>query len=549
MIAIAVLYNSFNSVPDDVHSARRSVDDVDVLSTLERCYKIIHDSRKQSLSSHNNNINTNVTSARISIVTNLSRFLKRSIFDDIKHRQTRLDHNLFDVLWPAMKKNNKERSIDEDLDAGIVIPDFDCYVVFQEFLVPLVLDMHGVKSTSLMEVPDTASPARSYSVCSGHNRTMYFPMLDMDEKEQPPSRAASSRRNIADKRMSQDSSQVNVLNEIRLNLDTTNTVIKACVVECSRNLDEYELPLNLTIAELERAERLITGKLLTVEFARAVEEADELGQYLTMNEILDQSTMDLRQVLEANGLMIPILDVSDPQQISESMAINGQYWPYGRGVYISASQTVVVWVNVQEHLRVLSCTEPTERGDIGQAYSKCGKAIEFLEERLQFRQSYYLGNLASRPSFLGTALKFYYTLELPNLARDLDNLRDLCSSRGLQMSARMRNKMRDSGSSERSNNEEQQQQHRNGSGHIGDTELVADAVNLWTMNGNVVRVSNRQSMGVNEWQLFMDYCTAVANILQLEKDMSMSNSKHIASMLVNIFRKKRHTLSDIHQSD
>lgn len=521
---------------------------MDVLSTLERCFKIIHDSRKQSLSSHHN---TNVTtSARISVVTNLARFLKRSIFDDIKHRQTRLDHNLFDVLWPAMKKINKERSIDEDLDAGVVIPDFDCYVVFQEFLLPLVCDMHGVPTNNILEVQDDASQLRSFSVCSGHNRTMYFPMLEMNNlsRDAPPSsRAPSSRRVSKDKRMSQDStqSQVNVLNEIRLNLDTSNTLIKACSVECSRNLDDFELPLNLTIAQLEQAERHITGKLLTAEFARVVDETEEMGQYLTLNEILDPSTVEIRQVLQKNGLMIPLLDVSDPQQISESMAINGQYWPYGRGVYVSAKFSLVVWVNVQEHLRVLSCSQEEERGDIGQAYSKCGKAVEFLEDRLQFRQSYYLGNLSSRPSFLGTALKFYYTLELPNLMRDLSSFRDLCAARGLQMSARARTKT----------SPESTPSARSEKGHgviTGEEAALVAADNLWTMNGkweNVVRVSNRQSMGVNEWQLFMDYCTAVANILQLEKDMSMSNSKHIASMLVNIFRKKRHTLSDINQSD
>lgn len=424
----------------------------------------------------------------------------------------------------------------------------------------------------MVDVADDSSVARSYSVCSGHNKTMYFPMLDVDQDLERGS--ARNTNNIVNnkndkKRMSQDSqSQVNILNEIRLNLDTSNKFIRGCVVECSRNLDDFELPLNLTIGQLEQAERLITGKLLTVEFARAFDDSCELGQYLTMNEILDQSS-EMRQVLEANGLMIPILDVSDPQQISESMAINGQYWPYGRGVYVSAKQTLAVWVNVQEHLRILSCTQPTERGDIGQAYSKCGKAIEFLEGRLQFRQSYYLGNLSSRPSFLGTALKFYYTLELPNLMKDMDNFRDLCSARGLQMSARTRTEIQSREASTRSNvaptsqkeKEMGQMETDNADKHhhqYQDHEISREAVvksaadNLLAMNGRadtLVRVSNRQSMGVNEWQLFMDYCTAVANILQLEKDMSMSNSKHIASMLVNIFRKKRHTLSDINQSD
>lgn len=390
-----------------------------------------------------------------------------------------------------------------------------------------------------MDVVEDASEMRSASVCSGHNKTMYFPTLETNGDGES-SLAGSRRMSRESTRSSQQinaqqqrqGTPLNVLNEVRLNLDTSNKFIKGCVVECSRNLEEFELPLNLTIGQLEHAERLITCKLLTPEFSRAIDETDVLGQYLTMNEILEQSA-EARNVLQAHGLMIPILDVSDPQQISESMAINGQFWPYGRGVFISPRQTLAVWVNCQEHLRVLGCTKAEERGDIGQAYSKCGKAIEFLERNLVFRQSYYLGNLASRPSFLGTSLKFYYTMELPNLMKDAENFRDLCLARGLQMTPRSGRGQTAADTAVRVIDSGRSSPHGSGD---RDEE-----------NECLVRVSNRQSMGVNEWQLFMDYCTAVANILQLEKDMSMSNSKHIASMLVNIFRKKRHTLSDIHQ--
>lgn len=138
-----------NLVPDDIHSARRNLDDPDTISTLERCYRIIHDykvsnnsqlSRQSTISS--SNYPGSASSMRLSVTSYLSRFLKRPIFDKIKLRQTRMDKNLFDVIWPAMKKVSKERRIDEDLNAGIVAPDFDVFVVFQEFLVPLIKDMH-----------------------------------------------------------------------------------------------------------------------------------------------------------------------------------------------------------------------------------------------------------------------------------------------------------------------------------------------------------------------------------------------------------------------
>lgn len=64
-------------------------------------------------------------------------------------------------------------------------------------------------------------------------------------------------------------------------------------------------------------------------------------------------------------------------------------------------------------------------------------------------------------------------------------------------------------------------------------------------NTNCIRAANMQTMSATEWKIFHDYCTAVANIIQLEKDLSMESTKHIAAMLVNIFRKKKNSLGDI----
>jgi protein-arginine kinase len=156
---------------------------------------------------------------------------------------------------------------------------------------------------------------------------------------------------------------------------------------------------------------------------------------------------------------------------------------------------LVAWVNVQEHLRVLCCTPIGAIADIGIAYSKVGRAMIHLEANLAFRHSYFLGYLSSRPSFLGTALRLTLTLELPHLVKDHENLRQLCMIRGLHMKTRP--------------------------------------------NFDSVRVSNTQSMSLTEWKLMQEFCGAVFNILQLEKDLSLSNSMHIADMLLKIFRKKK----------
>jgi arginine kinase len=403
------------------------------------------------------------SSLRVSVTSYLAKFLKRPVFEKIKHRQTRLDHNLFDIIWPAMKKVSKERRIDEDLNAGVIAPDFDVFVVFQEFFVPLIKDLHSLSNKENFKE---------------HPKMEFFPPYIVDSDMTPDL---------------QSPIEPNRPQDVHWNLDTYSKWVLGGVVECGRNLEDFELPVNLNIGKLEQSERVITGKLLSAEFTAAIGE-DGLGQYYTMNEVLE-SPSEIRTVLATNGLLIPLLDHLDSQQQPESLAINGPYYPYGRGVYVSSSREIVAWVNVQEHLRILCCTPFSAMADIGLAYSKVGRAMIFLEDKLAFRHSYFLGYLSSRPSYLGTSLRLTLNLELPHLVKDQENLRQLCLIRGLHMKTRP--------------------------------------------NFDSIRVSNTRSMSLTEWKLLQEFCGAVQNILQLEKDLSMSNSMHIAEMLLKIFRKKK----------
>ncbi|EAL39211.2 AGAP009820-PA, partial [Anopheles gambiae str. PEST] len=450
------------SVPDDLHSARRPLDDVDTLTTLERCFKIIHepidDLVVKSVGLPTNSVPGSASSLRILITSYLARFLKRSVFDKVKKRQTRLDHNLFDLIWPAMKKATKEKRLDEDLNVGIVIPDYDVFVVFQEFLVPLIKDVHCMEGTQPL-MP--------------HPAMQFFPRNNGNILRENP-------------------------DSVQLNLDTSGKYITGCVIECARNLDAYEFPLNLGIAQLEQVERLITARVLSMDFVHATGET-ELGTYYSMNEILENPS-EIRTILATNGLLIPLLDHTDPYQTAESIAINGRYWPYGRGVYVSVDGSLVVWVNAQDHLRLLCCTGSKDPAAIGAAYSKVGRAMNFLEEWILFKHSYFLGCLLSRPSFLGTGLKFTLTLVLPHLCKEKENLRHLCVVRGLQL-------------------------------FTGDGD------------GPTVRMCNMRSLAQTEWQLFQDFSSAITNVVALEKELSMSNSLHIAATLLRIFRKKKHSLA------
>lgn len=452
-------------VPNDSHSARRLLDDADTLSTLERCYKLIHEQHtKESgeLKLPSNSVPGSASSIRISVTSYLGRFLTRPVFDRIKHRQTRLDHNLFDLIWPAMKKVARETPIDEDLNAGIVVPDFDAYVVFQEFLIPLIKDLHCIDpNQNFAPQPD---------VC-------FFPRPEPNEPKPDDE-------------------------EFHLNLDPTGDWITEGVIEISRNLDNFELPLNLNLGQLEQAERSLTGRMLSMAFTRAIGE-EKVGNYYTINEVFENSL--IRQRLVKMNVMIPLLNPNNPHQQAESVAINNQFWPYGRGVFVSFKGDLVAWINVQEHLRLLCSTRTYDNANIGAVYQKISKAVDYLSMQLDFRHSYFLGHLSSRPSFLGTGLKIHLSVKLSHLMAEKTNLRHLCTVRGLH--------------------------------------LKYD-----NFETGMVILSNMQSLSLNEWKVFQNFCTAVANILQLEKDLSNTDVSNVGDTLLKLFRKKRTNLSETKQN-
>ncbi|XP_045772504.1 uncharacterized protein LOC123872334 [Maniola jurtina] len=450
-----------DQVPEDHVSSRRVLDIPEAIDTLEQCYRLLASARptRTPLSASSNK-------AAPSHV--LGRFLKRQTFDLIKFRITKLDHDLFDVIWPAVKKipdnKNVVQVVEEDFPGGVTAPDYYVYEVFAEFMTPLIKDLHNINIQS--DLPQ-------------------HPISDF-VKNTPSSESSEPL--------------------VELNIDTSDDFVLSGTMECSRNLDGFELPLNLKIGKLENIERIITTVLMREEFSRIIEqlspESDQKGgSYYTLNEILEKPS-EIGAALAASGVLIPLCD---RDEIDDCNRLHGKQWPYGRGVFVSDDKTVAVWINVHDHLRVVISTPADAPGEIGLTYSKLSYIMTYLHEKLDFVFDDRLGHLSSRPTFLGAGIRFSLIVNFPGLAKDSDNIKHLCAVRGLQYRE--------------------------------------------TLSTDIARISNYQCLSVTESNCFNDFATATSNLLHLEKDLTMQSSAHITTMLSNIFRRKRSSLADIHDVD
>ncbi|KAJ8894934.1 hypothetical protein PR048_000241 [Dryococelus australis] len=425
-------------VPNDEVSARRDIDDPDLLETLEQCYALVRDGSRP---------NTD---------TLLSRYMKRPMFDNLKLRITRMDHNLLDIIWPVTKKL-PEDVIDEDLkeiieeNGGVVIPDYETYFVFADLLQPIIKDLHGLIVTyELNTQPGTMffEPADKY----GENR-----------------------------------SQCSADDVRRVKVDPISRWVVSGHVECTRNLKLFQLPACMSLSQLETMERDLLNILDPEVDVRNAISSNQQGTYYRLDEIMSDGS-GLRSKLDSEDLSIPLSDAN-----YEGL-LHGAHWPHGRGVYIYNGYTMAVWINVQDHIRILSRVDST--GDVGQAYERISKSVTSLNEHFRFKRDPYLGFLTSRPSALGNTLRFYITLYLPKLGNEEGKLKQLCSVRYLNV-----RKVRDRDDS--------------------------------------FRIYNKQNLSINELQTFREFTAAVSNILQLEKNLTTnSQPQNTSGGLFNIFKKK-----------
>lgn len=141
------------TVPNDTSSARRDLDDEDMINVLERCYQVLHGRRNStaiSATSTATSINSNPQPATAPNSTRslLSKHMKRYVFDEIKLRLTKLDHNLYDIIWPSVKKLPTETSfrlaLEQDFPLGLVAPDFHIYKVFHLLFDPVLKDLNSI---------------------------------------------------------------------------------------------------------------------------------------------------------------------------------------------------------------------------------------------------------------------------------------------------------------------------------------------------------------------------------------------------------------------
>ncbi|TPP63960.1 Arginine kinase [Fasciola gigantica] len=156
-------------------------------------------------------------------------------------------------------------------------------------------------------------------------------------------------------------------------------------------------------------------------------------------------------------------------------------WPHGRGIFINHAENFLVWVNEEDHVRVISMEKG---GDLITIYKRLAGAIYELSKTLKFAFNSRFGFITFCPSNLGTTLRASVHARVPLLS-SLPNFKEICEKHGIQPRGT----------------------------HGEHTASV----------GGVYDLSNKRRLGLTELEAVTEMYNGVKFLLDLEKQMQAYN--------------------------
>jgi len=153
-----------------------------------------------------------------------------------------------------------------------------------------------------------------------------------------------------------------------------------------------------------------------------------------------------------------------------------RFWPTGRGIYHNDDKTFLVWVNEEDHLRIISMQKG---GDLRTIYHRLVTAVNDIEKRLPFSHDNRLGFLTFCPTNLGTTIRASVHIALPKLAANLAKLEAVAAKYNLQV--------------------------RGTRGEHTESE------------GGVYDISNKRRLGLTEYEAVKEMHDGIAELIKLEQ--------------------------------
>lgn len=166
-----------------------------------------------------------------------------------------------------------------------------------------------------------------------------------------------------------------------VNVDPTGKYVVSTRVRCGRSLEGYAFNPCLTEENYKQMENSVSTTLKEMK--------DELkGNYYPlagMSKDVQQRLIDDHFLFKEGDRFLQTANAC-------------RFWPTGRGIFHNENKTFLVWVNEEDHLRIISMQQG---GDLGQVYRRLVSAVDIIEKKMKFSHHDRLGFLTFCPTNLG----------------------------------------------------------------------------------------------------------------------------------------------------
>ncbi|XP_078286203.1 creatine kinase U-type, mitochondrial-like isoform X2 [Rhinoraja longicauda] len=202
--------------------------------------------------------------------------------------------------------------------------------------------------------------------------------------------------------------------KIRNGLFDENYVLSSRV-RTGRSIRGLSMPPACTRAERREVERVTVDALSGLK-------GDLAGRYYSLSNMTEK---EQQQLIDDHFLFDKPVS---PLLTSAGMARD---WPDARGIWHNNEKTFLIWVNEEDHTRVISMETGGNMKRVFDTFCRGLKEVERLisEKGWEFMWNERLGYILSCPSNLGTGLRAGVHMKLPMLSKDprfakiLENLR------------------------------------------------------------------------------------------------------------------------------
>lgn len=147
------------------------------------------------------------------------------------------------------------------------------------------------------------------------------------------------------------------------------------------------------------------------------------GQYNSLERTQKRESHLTNQFKEKN------LIFQKGDRFQDAAGINSDF-PKCRGVFLSFDKQFMIWVNEEDHLRIISLERTS---DLSSVYNRLSKALQVLNRHLDFSWDETFGYLTSCPTNIGTSMRAGVHIQLEKLEQNKKLLHDLIKAYNLQI--------------------------------------------------------------------------------------------------------------------